>query len=80
MIIPLDKLLVYDGNRYKFTCGSMTAIGKIQNMKEFQEDSNSWKVVPTILRYTLKGVINIDYVETAQIEESGGEQPEESVE
>jgi hypothetical protein len=78
MIIPLDDLLVYDGNRYEFTCGSMSAIDKIQNMKKFQEDPNSWKVVPTILRYSLEGSLNFDYKEDEKTE-SAGDEPEEPV-
>ena len=53
MIIPLDKLLTYDGNKYIFSKAAMAVVEKIGNLKEYPEDDKSWKVVPNILNLTL---------------------------
>lgn len=53
MIIPLDKLLTYNDNKYIFTKASMAAVEKIGNIRDYPEDDFSWKVVPNILKLTL---------------------------
>ena len=53
MIIPLDKLIKYSGNKYVFTRATMQAVDKIANIKDYPEDNLNWKVVPNILRVML---------------------------
>lgn len=53
MIIPLDKLLRYNTNKYIFTRATMEAVEKIGNIKKFPADETKWKVVPHVLRLIL---------------------------
>ena len=51
MIIPLDKLISYNENKYVFTKAMMLTIEKIGNIPEYpEEDELKWKVVPNILK------------------------------
>ncbi len=61
MIIPLDKLLKYDKNRYIFTKSTMEAVEKIGNMKKFPENETKWKVVPHILKLMLNEDVKFEY-------------------
>ena len=54
MIIPIDKLLTYKGNKYILTRATMAAVDKIGNLRGFPEDENSWKIVPNILKFVLE--------------------------
>ncbi len=63
MIIPLDKLLTYEKNRYIFTRSTMEAVEKIGNMNKFPEDDTNWKVVPHILRLMLNDDVKFEYTE-----------------
>jgi len=58
LIIPLDKLLMYNDNKYIFSKGVMKAIEKIGNISEYPEDDKSWKVVPNILELALNETIH----------------------
>ena len=53
MIIPLDKLLFYNGNKYVFTKASMRSVDKVSNIKDYPETDTNWKVVPNILKLIL---------------------------
>ncbi|HOO71867.1 MAG TPA: hypothetical protein PK926_08890 [Spirochaetota bacterium] len=66
MIIPLDKLLAYNGNKYVFSKASMKAVEKIANIKHYPEDDISWKVVPNILKLTLNETIHYVYHDQAE--------------
>lgn len=61
MIIPLDKLMRYSGNRYVFTKANMQAIDKIANIKDYPEENLNWKVVPNILEAVLDEKIRFSY-------------------
>lgn len=61
MIIPLDKLLRYNKNKYIFTRATMEAVEKIGNIKKFPEDESKWKVVPHILRLVLDQDVKFEY-------------------
>jgi len=63
VIIPLDKLLTYEKNRYIFTRSTMEAVEKIGNMNKFPEDDTNWKVVPHILRLMLNDDVKFEYTE-----------------
>lgn len=64
MIIPLDKLLKYNENKYIFTKSVMRAVDKINNIKDFPEEHLNWKVVPHILKLALDEELKIDFVDT----------------
>ncbi|HOT43805.1 MAG TPA: hypothetical protein PLM53_05070 [Spirochaetota bacterium] len=64
MIIPLDKLLTYNKNKYIFSRATMEAVEKIGNMRSFPEDDSKWKVVPNILKLMLNNDVKfINYEE-----------------
>lgn len=63
MIIPLDKLLKYNENKYIFTKAVMRAVDKIDNIKDFPEENFNWKVVPHILKLALDEDLKIDFVD-----------------
>ena len=63
MIIPLDKLLTYNGNKYIFSKASMAAVEKIGNIRDYPEDDRSWKVVQNILKLTLDEDVKFIYHE-----------------
>lgn len=58
MIIPLDKLLFYSGNKYVFTKAAMRSVDKVLNIKDYPDSDTSWKVVPNILKLILDDDIN----------------------
>lgn len=61
MIIPMDKLHDYKGNKYIFTRSAMLAVEKIGNIKDYPEGDFSWKVIPNILKLCLNKDINFLY-------------------
>ena len=61
MIIPLDKLMKYSGNKYIFTRANMLAVDKIANIKDFPEENLNWKVVPNILKAVLDEDVQFTY-------------------
>lgn len=69
MIIPLDKLLTYNKNKYIFSRAIMEAVEKIGNMKSFPEDETKWKVVPNILKLMLNNEIKFIYTEVPEKEQ-----------
>ena len=60
MIIPLDKLIRYSGNKYVFTRATMQAVDKIANIRNYPEDNLNWKVVPNVLKAMLDEDIKFD--------------------
>ncbi len=63
MIIPLDKLLKYNENKYIFTKAVMRAVDKVNNIKDFPEENLNWKVVPNILKLALDEDLKVDFVD-----------------
>ncbi|MCP4133274.1 MAG: hypothetical protein GY754_20060 [bacterium] len=61
VIVPLDRLLKYEENRYVLTRAAMVAVDKIGNMKDYPDENTSWKVVPNILRMILGDDLNFEY-------------------
>ncbi len=61
MIIPLDKLLKYNENKYIFTKAIMKAVDKIGNIKDYPEENHNWKVVPNILKLALEEKLKVDF-------------------
>jgi hypothetical protein len=68
VIIPLDKLLRYNKNKYIFTRAVMEAVEKIGNMKSFPDDESKWKVVPHVLKLMLDENVKFEYHEDAEQE------------
>lgn len=69
MIISLDKLLSYSGNRYIFTKSAMQAVEKLGNIKSYPERDKNWKVVPNLLQLMLDEKIKYD-VESIETEKT----------
>ena len=69
MIIPIDKLLTYNKNKYIFSRAIMEAVEKIGNMKSFPEDESKWKVVPHILKLMLNNDVKFIYNEEQEKEQ-----------
>jgi hypothetical protein len=61
VIIPLDKLLRYNTNKYIFTRATMESVEKIGNIRKFPTDESKWKVVPNILRLILNEDVKFIY-------------------
>jgi hypothetical protein len=69
VIIPLDKLLTYNKNKYIFSRATMEAVEKIGNMKSFPEDETKWKVVPNILKLMLNNEVKFIHTEEPEKEQ-----------
>lgn len=67
MIIPLDKLLVYNKNKYVFTKAVMKAVDKVGNINQYPESDLNWKVVPNVLKLSLDEKIKFSYDETQEL-------------
>ncbi len=67
MIIPLDKLIAYNENRYQLTCASMKAVDKLGNIKDYPEDDKNWKIVSNILNLVLNDNIHFQEVDEKSI-------------
>ncbi|HON77088.1 MAG TPA: hypothetical protein PK544_01235 [Spirochaetota bacterium] len=53
MIIPLNKLLSFNGNKYIFTRAAMEAVDKLDYIMGDIEGEDNWKTVPNILELFL---------------------------
>jgi len=53
VIIPLEKLIAFNRNRYIFARATMVMVDKIGNIQEYPEEDFNWKVVPNILKLAL---------------------------
>jgi hypothetical protein len=60
MIIPLDKLISYDKNRYILTRASMGAVDRIEGLTDYLIEGEQWKIVPNILRLMLDGTVQFE--------------------
>ena len=58
MIIPLDRLLFYNNNKYIFTKAAMRAVDKVSNIRNYPEKDTNWKVVPNVLKLILNEDVN----------------------
>ena len=63
MIIPLDKLLIYNKNKYIFTKAVMKAVDKVGNIKDYPESDYNWKVVPNVLKLALEEKVKFEFNE-----------------
>jgi hypothetical protein len=69
VIIPLDKLLRYNSNKYIFTRATMESVEKIGNIRKFPDDESKWKVVPHVLRLVLQEDVKFIFNKEAAEEE-----------
>ncbi len=67
MIIPLDKLLTLNTNKYIFTKGVMKAVDLVGNIKNYPETDLNWKVVPNVLKLALDNEITLVYNHEGEI-------------
>jgi len=67
MIIPLDKLLTLNTNKYIFTKGVMKAVDMVANIKDYPETDLNWKVVPNVLKLALDGDVKLVYIHDGEI-------------
>lgn len=67
MIIPLDKLLTLNTNKYIFTKGVMKAVDMVANIKNYPESDLNWKVVPNVLKLALDDDLTLVYNHEGEI-------------
>lgn len=67
MIIPLDKLVTYNENRYIFANAVMEAVEKVGNMSTYPEDDMNWKVVPNTLNLMLDDKIHFIFNDNVEV-------------
>jgi DNA-directed RNA polymerase subunit omega len=53
MIIPLDELINYKGNRYELTCAAIKRAIQINLTNDEDLEKNNKKIVPTALKQIL---------------------------
>ncbi len=63
MIIPLDKLIAFEGNRYIFSCAAMKLVDKLGNIDGYPESDKNWKVIPNILNMLLNNAVKYEFKE-----------------
>jgi hypothetical protein len=69
VIIPLNKLIALNENRYIFTRAAMKYVDKTGNIEGYPETDHNWKVVPNILRMVFDGKLKYDVREGRDLEE-----------
>lgn len=57
MIIPVDELIDYKGNRYELTCAAIKRAIQINLTKDEELKKNRGKIVPTALKQVLLGKV-----------------------
>lgn len=63
MIIPLDKLVSYDQNRYIMTRAAMSVVDRIEALTDMMAEGEEWKIVPNVLRLVLDGKVKFELQE-----------------
>jgi len=69
VIIPLNKLIALNENRYIFTRAAMKYVDRIGNIEGYPEKDHNWKVVPNILRMIFDGKLKFEVKEGREIDE-----------
>ncbi len=62
MIIPLDKLVSYNRNRYILTRAAMCSVDRIESLTEELSENERWKIVPGVLRMILEEKIQYEVI------------------
>jgi len=60
MIIPLDKLISFDENRYIMTRVAMATVDRIDSLTADMVEGEQWKIVPNVLRLMMNGAIKFE--------------------
>ncbi len=63
MIIPLDKLVSYNQNRYIMTRAAMSVVDRIEAVTDMMTEGEEWKIVPNVLRMVLDGKVKFELQE-----------------
>ena len=63
MIIPLEKLVALEGNRYLFSCAAMKVVDKVGSVEGYPENDKNWKVVPNVLNLMLNKHIQYELIQ-----------------
>lgn len=63
MIIPLDKLVSYEQNRYIMTRAAMAVVDRIEALTDMMAEGEEWKIVPNVLRLVLDGNVKFELQE-----------------
>lgn len=58
MIVPLDKLIDFRGNRYELTCAAIKRAIQLNLTNDEELKKNDGKIVPTALRQILLNKVN----------------------
>ncbi|MDY6934230.1 MAG: hypothetical protein SVZ03_08415 [Spirochaetota bacterium] len=66
MILPLDKLVAFQGNRYILCRAAMNAVGKKGNIQGYPEEDGTTKVVSHILNLILSDRVKYELGEMEQ--------------
>ena len=59
MIIPLEKMISDNRNRYVFSRAVMVSVDRKDKIRDYPEGAQDWKVVPNVMKIVLDGKINI---------------------
>ncbi|HOJ63233.1 MAG TPA: DNA-directed RNA polymerase subunit omega [Spirochaetota bacterium] len=57
MILPLDEIIDFKGNRYELTCAAIKRAIQLNLTKDEELKKNKNKIVPTALRQIFSGKI-----------------------
>ncbi|MBQ3923193.1 MAG: DNA-directed RNA polymerase subunit omega [Spirochaetales bacterium] len=63
MIIPLDELIGFTGNRYELTCAAIKRAIQLNLTGDAELDANNGKIVPTAIRQVLTGKVKYKIAE-----------------
>jgi hypothetical protein len=66
LIIPLNKLNEFTGNKFEFSKAAMMAVTRLKNIKDYPEPDLNWKIVPNVLKLVLDDDIRFQKVEVSE--------------
>lgn len=66
MIIPLDKLNSFTGNKFEISKAAMMAVTRLHNIKNYPEPDLNWKIVPNVLQMVLDDQIHFQRSEESE--------------
>lgn len=63
MIIPLDELVGFEGNRYALTCATIKRAIQLKLTEDEELKANNGKIVPTAINQVLTGKVKYKITE-----------------
>ena len=63
MIIPLDELVEFSGNRYELTCAAIKRAIQLKLTEDEELKANNGKIVPTAIKQVLTGKVKYKITE-----------------